>query len=55
MRLNIPHLSRVGVGLCVIVGLALAQAPSNPDLHLRGDRFEPLTYDQLARTKGHGR
>jgi len=29
------------------IGLALAQAPT-PDLHLRGDRFKPLTYDKLT-------
>jgi 4-carboxymuconolactone decarboxylase len=26
----------------------MAQAPANPDLHLRGDRFKPLTYSQLT-------
>jgi 4-carboxymuconolactone decarboxylase len=30
------------------VSLAIAQTPSNPDLHLRGDRFKPLTYDKLT-------
>ena len=30
------------------VSLALAQTSSNPDLHLRGDRFKPLTYDKLT-------
>jgi 4-carboxymuconolactone decarboxylase len=29
-----------------VLGLAMAQAPR--DLHLRGDRFKPLTYDQLT-------
>src|SRR6202521_3116005 len=29
-------------------GLALAQAPVPHDLNLRGDRFKPLTYDQLT-------
>ena len=47
MRLTILHLSRVAVGVCTVVGLALAQAPSK-DLHLRGDRFKPLTYDELT-------
>jgi len=32
----------------VFAGLAMAQAPASPDLHLRGDRFKPLTYDQLT-------
>jgi 4-carboxymuconolactone decarboxylase len=30
------------------VSLAIAQAPQARDLHLRGDRFKPLTYDQLT-------
>jgi 4-carboxymuconolactone decarboxylase len=30
------------------VSLALAQTSSNPDLHLRGDRFKPLTYAELT-------
>jgi 4-carboxymuconolactone decarboxylase len=34
--------------LCAFaIGLAVAQAPV-PDLHLRGDRFKPLTYDKLT-------
>jgi len=28
--------------------LASGQAPKSPDLNLRGDRFKPLTYDQLT-------
>jgi 4-carboxymuconolactone decarboxylase len=35
--------------LCVFaVSLAIAQTPANPDLHLRGDRFKPLTYGELT-------
>ena len=30
------------------VSMAIAQAPPRRDLHLRGDRFTPLTYDQLT-------
>lgn len=41
MRLPITVLS------VFVIGLALAQAPT-PDLHLRGDRFKPLTYDKLT-------
>ena len=41
MRLPITVLS------VFAIGLALAQAPT-PDLHLRGDRFKPLTYDKLT-------
>jgi len=36
------------VGIVVLSGLALAQAPATRDLHLRGDRFQPLTYDTLT-------
>jgi len=36
------------VGIAVLSGLALAQAPATRDLHLRGDRFQPLTYDKLT-------
>lgn len=32
----------------ILGGLAIAQAPATPDLHLRGDRFKPLTYDKLT-------
>src|SRR5580693_7914267 len=32
----------------VAAGLALAQAPVPHDLNLKGDRFKPLTYDQLT-------
>jgi 4-carboxymuconolactone decarboxylase len=35
-------------GILIWAGLALAQAPASRDLHLRGDRFKPLTYDQLT-------
>ena len=40
------HVLYVGIG--VLSGLALAQAPATRDLHLRGDRFQPLTYDTLT-------
>ena len=40
------HVLSVGIG--VLSGLALAQAPATRDLHLRGDRFQPLTYDKLT-------
>src|SRR5256885_2382695 len=35
-------------GIAVLSGLALAQPPATRDLHLRGDRFQPLTYDKLT-------
>lgn len=36
------------VGLLVLAGIAASQTPSTPDLHLRGDRFRPLTYSELT-------
>ena len=47
MRRNNTCTSAVASAL-VFAGLAMAQAPASPDLHLRGDRFKPLTYDQLT-------
>lgn len=41
-------LELTGLGLAVAMGVALAQAPASPDLKLRGDRFQPLSYDQLT-------
>jgi 4-carboxymuconolactone decarboxylase len=43
MRVHVLYL-----GIAVLSGLALAQAPTTRDLHLRGDRFQPLTYDKLT-------
>jgi 4-carboxymuconolactone decarboxylase len=34
-------------GIVILSGLAIAQAPTI-DLHLRGDRFRPLTYEKLT-------
>jgi 4-carboxymuconolactone decarboxylase len=31
-----------------LLGVAYAQSSTAPDLHLRGDRFAPLTYDRLT-------
>jgi 4-carboxymuconolactone decarboxylase len=36
------------LGAAALFGLALAQAPATRDLRLRGDRFQPLTYDKLT-------
>src|ERR1700730_6729982 len=38
----------VSIGIVLSAGLSIAQAPATPDLHLRGDRFKPLTYDKLT-------
>ncbi len=43
MRVHVLYL-----GIAVVMGLALAQAPATRDLHLRGDRFQPLTYEKLT-------
>jgi 4-carboxymuconolactone decarboxylase len=32
----------------MLSGLALAQAPATHDIHLRGDRFKPLTWDTMT-------
>lgn len=36
------------LALLLFAGLAAAQAPSTRDLHLVGDRFKPLTYDEMT-------
>jgi 4-carboxymuconolactone decarboxylase len=38
----------VCIAAAVLLSIAQAQAPSTRDLNLRGDRFKPLTYDQLT-------
>lgn len=35
------------VGILAFAGITAAQTPITPDLHLRGDRFKPLTYNEL--------
>lgn len=35
------------VGILAFAGITAAQTPITPDLHLRGDRFKPLTYSEL--------
>jgi 4-carboxymuconolactone decarboxylase len=35
-------------GILAILGTVNAQAPTTPDLHLRGGRFAPLTYDAMT-------
>jgi 4-carboxymuconolactone decarboxylase len=36
------------IGIAILAGFALAQAPAIRDLKLRGDRFKPLTDDKLT-------
>ncbi|HEV3331521.1 MAG TPA: carboxymuconolactone decarboxylase family protein [Bryobacteraceae bacterium] len=42
--MNIHFVSTAAVGFGVVAALALA----GPSIHLRGDRFKPLTYEQLT-------
>ena len=43
MHLKLLYASAIGVA-----GVVVALAATNPVLHLRGDRFKPLTYDQMT-------
>lgn len=45
---NTMRLSVSCIALAVLSSLAFAQAPATRDLHLRGDRFKPLTYDTMT-------
>jgi 4-carboxymuconolactone decarboxylase len=38
----------VGVAILGFAAMAMAQTANGPDLHLRGDRFRPLTYAELT-------
>jgi 4-carboxymuconolactone decarboxylase len=38
----------VGLGVVVLASLAIAQTSTAPDLNLRGNRFRPLTYNELT-------
>ena len=42
------HLKFLGAGIVLTYSLAFAQISTGPDLHLRGDRFKPLTYKDLS-------
>ncbi len=42
------RLPAVFAGIIGILGIVNAQAPSPRDLHLRGGRFQPLTYDSMT-------
>ena len=39
---------RLSIGVVVLLGLAMAQAPNPHDVKLRGNRFKPLTYDKMT-------
>jgi 4-carboxymuconolactone decarboxylase len=38
----------VGVAILGFAAMSMAQTANGPDLHLRGDRFRPLTYAELT-------
>lgn len=42
------RLPAVLVGVLAMLGSVNAQAPTTRDLHLRGGRFQPLSYDQMT-------
>jgi len=42
------RLPAVITGILAILGIVNAQAPTTRDLHLRGDRFKPLSYDSMT-------
>src|ERR1700674_5131865 len=44
-KMRFPYVCLVILSL---IGVAAAQIPPSSDLHLRGDRFKPLAYDQMT-------
>ncbi len=42
------RLQTISIGTAVVAVLALAQTSTPPDLHFRGDRFKPLTWDKMT-------
>ena len=48
MCLRFMRLHLVTAGVIALMGMANAQTPVTRDLNLKGDRFKPLTYDQLT-------
>lgn len=47
-RGNMKRLQLLCIGILVLAATASAQTSATPDLHLRGDRFRPLTYGELT-------
>ena len=48
MCLRFMRFHLVIAGVIALMGMANAQTPATRDLNLKGDRFKPLTYDQLT-------
>lgn len=42
------RLTAVSTGILAMLGIVNAQAPTTRDLHLRGGRFAPLSYDSMT-------
>src|ERR1700677_3715280 len=42
------RLPSVCAGILAILGIVNAQGPTTRDLHLRGGRFQPLSYDSMT-------
>src|SRR5690348_7965486 len=42
------HLKLLYATVIGLAGVVVALAATNPVLHLRGDRFKPLTYDEMT-------
>ena len=48
MCIQVRRLHLAIAGVIALMGMANAQTPAPRDLNLKGDRFKPLTYDQLT-------
>jgi 4-carboxymuconolactone decarboxylase len=48
IRLRVVPIGILMLSSVALVDQAMGQVPAAPDLHLRGDRFTPLTYDKLT-------
>jgi 4-carboxymuconolactone decarboxylase len=46
--MRLPAIPAVCAGILGILGIVNAQAPTTRDLHLRGGRFQLLSYDQMT-------
>jgi len=42
------HFELIGTLLATVLGLAFAEQPEHPALDMRGDRFKPLTYEEMT-------
>jgi 4-carboxymuconolactone decarboxylase len=42
------HFELTGTLFAALIGLAFAEKPEHPELDMRGDRFKPLTYEEMT-------